>query len=419
MNYICVSKPDSMKNNIYITRLILLIFFFAATVSSCKKDEEPDYNYFVSNQQVISYTTSGMTAVINLFTDYFPEIAVMEQYIEDDVVVYKIVYKTKINNDEIEASGLVCVPATPGEYPVLSFQNGTNTLNSYAPSEMPADYNYQLIEYIASMGFVVLIPDYPGFGSSVQIPHPYLIKEPTVQSVVDMFNALNEVGATKFPGLTIKNEYYLLGYSQGGWATLALHKALETGYPDFNLAGSACGAGPYDLYNLFIDMIDTATYSYPVYLGYIINAYSSYNQFTNPVSDILNEPYATRLSSLYNGTLSTVQINAQLTTSIPGLIKPEFLSGFVSSPSYSTVRQALINNSISPWVTLKPLFFGQGTGDTQVSVAATEMMYDAMINAGTSTTICKKVLYPDLDHGDAIFPFIIDGIQFLRDIRDN
>jgi hypothetical protein len=235
-----------------------------------------------------------------------------------------------------------------------------------------------------------------------------------------MFHALNEVGATKFPGLTVKNEYYLLGYSQGGWATLSLHKALELEYPvEFNLAGSACGAGPYDLYNLFLGMINNATYSMPSYLGYIINAYSSYDQFTNPVSDILNEPYATNLSSLYTGTLSLDEINDELTTSIPGLFKSEFLSGFASSPTYSTVRQALISNSISPWVTLKPLFFGHGTGDTHVSVTSTESMYNAMIAAGTSAAICQKVLYPDLDHGDAVFPFIIDGLQFLLNLRDN
>ena len=40
---------------------------------------------------------------------------------------------------------------------------------------------YQLVEIIASLGYVVVIADYPGFGESSQIPHPYLIKEPTVQ----------------------------------------------------------------------------------------------------------------------------------------------------------------------------------------------------------------------------------------------
>ena len=105
--------------------------------------------------------------------------------------------------------------------------------------------------------------------------------------------------------------------------------------------GSACGAGPYNIYLLMQGMINVTTYPMPVYLGYIVNAYTSYNQFTNPVTDIFNEPYASRISSLYNGLLTSSEINNQLTTSIPDLINPDFLAGFASATEYSSVRDAL------------------------------------------------------------------------------
>ena len=113
-----------------------------------------------------------------------------------DVDVYKMIYLTEINGDDIEASGLVCIPSEAGSYPVLSFQNGTNTKHSDAPTEKVSDVSYTLVEAIASMGFIVVIPDYPGFGSSAQIPHPYLIAEPTVQAIVDMFRAVKEGAGT-------------------------------------------------------------------------------------------------------------------------------------------------------------------------------------------------------------------------------
>ena len=223
----------------------------------------------------------------------------------------------------------------------------------------------------------------------------------------------------EFPGITVKNEYYLAGYSQGGWATFTLHKELETVYSsEFSLAGSACGAGSYNMYNMFTTMISTDTYPMPAYLTYIINAYSEYDQFTNPVTEILNEPYATRLSSLFNGTLSTGDINNQLTTSISGLFKSDFLTGFTSSSTYTSVRNALINNSISAWITLKPVIFTHGSSDTSVPVFATETMYADMISAGTSTAICKKVIFPGLEHGDGLIPAMIEGLIFLLDIRD-
>lgn len=331
------------------------------------------------------------------------EVNSLKAFITSDINIYKIVYKTTVNGHQINASGLVCVPATPGDYPVLSFQNGTNTVNAYAPSEFPIDYSYQLIEIIASMGYVVVIADYPGFGESVQVPHPYLIKEPTVRSLVDILFAVKELAGSELPDITLKNEYYLLGYSQGGWATLALHKALELDYnADFNLKGSTCGAGPYNLLLLMQDIIAGTTYPMPYYLGYILNAYVAYNQFTNPVTDIFNEPYASRLSSLYTGLLTSGQINSQLTTSITGLITPDFSSGFAASAKYASVREALNNNSIDAWQSYKPLLLIHGGNDTQVNPVSTENMYTNMIQAGTSQDICKKVIVPDVDHGDGV-----------------
>jgi len=406
-----------------IFRLInksLLFFSIAAiSVSSCNKDEGPDYQYFVSNELLLTYTEANINNLLTLAVQAYPEIGDIQPYITSGVNVYKMVYMTATDDKEIEASGLVCVPGEPGNYPVLSFQNGTNTRYDYAPSERVNDLSYTLIEAIASMGFIVVIPDYPGFGSSEEIPHPYLIAEPTVRAIIDMLYALNEGGGIKFPGIIIENEYYLLGYSQGGWATLTLHKALELDYSDdFNLNGSVCGAGSYNLYYFFLSMIGADTYPMPSYLGYIINAYSVYNQFINPVTDILNEPYAARLVSLYTGTLSPDQINNQLTTSISGLFKPDFLAGFTASPVYSSVRDALVKNSISPWNSGEPLLFVHGENDTHVSVSATETMYNAMIEAGTPATICEKIIFPGLDHGGGVIPCMTEGLVYLINIRD-
>ena len=154
----------------------------------------------------------------------------------------------------------------------------------------------------------------------------------------------------------------------------------------------------------------------PIYLGYIVNAYTSYNQFTNPVTDIFNEPYATRLSSLYTGFLTSDEINSQLTDSIPGLITADFLSGFTTSPKYASVRDALNRNSIAAWHGTKPLLLIHGGNDTHVNPVSTENMYTAMIQAGTSPDICKKVIVPDVDHGDGVAPCMIQGILFLKNL---
>jgi pimeloyl-ACP methyl ester carboxylesterase len=408
-----------MRTNRSFLIFFALLFIATAFIISCSKETPlPDYNNFVSKEVSLQLTKEYLSGLVDIVAETNPEAIDIKPLITTDITVYKIIYKTTVNDEAINASGLVCVPETPGDYPVLSFQNGTNTVNADAPSESPSDYSYQMVELIASLGYIVVIADYPGFGASASIPHPYLVTEPTVRSLVDMLHSVKELASAELPGISLINEYYLLGYSQGGWATLALHKTLELDYSeDFDLIGSACGAGPYNIYLLMQEMINVTTYPMPVYLGYIVNAYSAYSQFTNPVTDIFKEPYATRVGTLYNGLLTSSQINDQLTTSIPDLINPAFLAGFTSAQEYSSIRDALSNNSISAWHSYKSLLFLHGANDTHVDPVSTENIYSAMIQAGTSEDICKKIIIPDAGHSDAVLPAMIKGILFLNDLK--
>jgi pimeloyl-ACP methyl ester carboxylesterase len=386
---------------------------------SCSKDDGGSgYTYYESKDLLISYNRTQLKGLIDLVSPSVPEIAGLKPLVQSDIDIYKVVYKTTIKEKQIMASGVMCVPKSPGTYPVLSFQNGTNTLWSNAPTEVAAGLTYQLVELIASMGYVVVIADYPGFGESTDVVHPYLVKDPTVTSLADFFSAVKELSEAELPGILLNNDFYLIGYSQGGWATLALHKALELDYSsEFNLRGSVCGAGPYDIGLLLGQMTANSTYPVPAYLAYIVNAYTSYSQFTNPVTDIFNPPYASKISTLFNGMLSIDQVSSQLTTSIPGLITSDFLSSYKTAAKYSTVRDALVRNSISAWKTEKPLFLIHGGSDTQVNPISTENMYAAMIQAGTSPVICKKLIVPGKDHGDGLIPSMLEGILFLNGIK--
>jgi Prolyl oligopeptidase family len=154
----------------------------------------------------------------------------------------------------------------------------------------------------------------------------------------------------------------------------------------------------------------------PVYICYIVNAYSHYSQFTNPVTDILRQQYAVKLTSLFNGTLDLTAINNQLTTSVSDLLTADFLTGFATLPKYESVRNAMTINSITPYHTDKPLLLIHGGADTQVNPQVTEYFYSKMIEAGTSDLTIKKIVFPGLDHGDGVVPGMIDGIKFIKGI---
>ena len=91
----------------------------------------------------------------------------------------------------------------------------------------------------------------------------------------------------------------------------------------------------------------------------------------------------------------------------------------MTSTKYSSVRNALINNSVAAWHTFKPLLLVHGGNDTQVDPSSTENMYNALIQAGTSQDIIVKTVVPGIDHSEGAIPCMIKGILFLNNLRNS
>jgi len=405
--------------------LKLLVMFFLLMplmlTQSCTKDEPDPFGgntYLLSSKLEMMRTKENIVTLLNWGSLLYPELAGMVDDIESGVNVYSITYNTSLPGQDVIASGLVIIPSAPGEYPVLSFQNGTNTLHSNAPTEDPDAQHYQLLQGVASTGYVVIISDYLGFGASDNIVHPYLHKESTVQTVVDMLYAVIEFDDDVAKDITISSDCFLMGYSQGGWATLALLDAMEHDYAaDFTVRAACCGAGPYDLSYFNEHVLGLTEYPMPIFLGYIANAYNEYDLYANPLSDLFNEPYATRIPGLYDGEHSSDQINDQLTTNISGLFSADYISGYASAPEYEGVRNALEENSIEGWNSGVPLLFLHGTADTYVMPELSEIMHTAMIDAGSNPLTCLYTTMEGLDHTSGIVAAGFAGFEFFRTFR--
>ena len=70
-----------------------------------------------------------------------------------DVDIYRVVYKTTYLENEIEASGLVLLPKTTAEVPMISFQHGTIVAQSDAPSVQTKE-SEQVVSYSDSYGLI-------------------------------------------------------------------------------------------------------------------------------------------------------------------------------------------------------------------------------------------------------------------------
>ena len=146
---------------------------------------------------------------------------------------------------EVIASGLVSVPVKPdgARSPVLSYQHATIYKDAQAPSNQVAATEPPVV--LASLGFIVVAADYVGYGASRGSQHPYLLSTPTAAVVMDLLTAARTWRQTQ--GVADNRQLFMLGYSEGGYTTLAAHRAMQASASPHltQLVASVPGAGPY------------------------------------------------------------------------------------------------------------------------------------------------------------------------------
>jgi pimeloyl-ACP methyl ester carboxylesterase len=401
----------------------LLLFSFAGCHNWFKDDDdEPETNYLVSYEMVRSYLPVLVESLFDELVQQYPDMEQVRDRVKHGIIIYEITYKTTFNGEQKIASGLVSVPTGEGSFPVISYQNGTNTLHSNAPSENPNFELYMLLEAIASTGFVIALPDYLGFGSSDNMFHPYLHKESTVQSVLDMLRAVKELSVLR--DVVLNNELYLTGYSQGGWATMQVQKAIETEHSgEFDLKASSPGAGPYNLSFINEYILSQETYPMPYFAAYMFNSYMNLDEMFTPIDSVFNYPYDSIVPTLFDGTLSGVEINEFLTTSVEELFTENYRQ-FIENNSinsstdttFTPLIQALEENSIAAWNTSIPTRITHGNADMFVPFQVSENIVDEFHQKGATQVQLVEIL--GADHTQGIVPAGLYAIKWFLDLTE-
>jgi pimeloyl-ACP methyl ester carboxylesterase len=346
---------------------IYLLPVLVIAMTGCSKnkgtDENLDMGNFVSASAAGNY--SSLQLRIIAAAQGYGDAA---DYLKYEVNFIRLVYKTNYKGAEIEASGLLAIPKNvPGKPSIISAQHGTVFLKDGGPSGFPSENSASGYELLASTGFITVIPDYIGYNVSKQITHPYYHMGYSGAAVTDMLNA-----ATKYlkrEKIAFSERLFLLGYSEGGYVTMAAQKAIEAGaVPGLSLKAAAAGAGGYDQRSLLDEMSSADTYGNPAYLAMLLNAYNVTLGWNRPFTDFFKAPYAGKMGDLLDGSKSEGAINAQLTTSLTGLLNTYFYTGLGDSDGEKTLKMALMSNSFIDWFPRSPTRLYHGTADEVVPI---------------------------------------------------
>jgi hypothetical protein len=174
-----------------------------------------------------------------------------------EVVVYRIAHPARGPRGEAtDATGAVMVPrgqGCDGPLPVLSYSRGTDLDRDRSMADPSERENQAVAAFFAASGHAVVASDYLGYAGSSFPYHPYLHAESEASTTVDAIRAARRLLAVL--DVPTSGRLLLAGYSQGGHAALAAHRAIERDAPAGVPAPAGTGAmsGPYDLAGTFTD----------------------------------------------------------------------------------------------------------------------------------------------------------------------
>ncbi|RAK64702.1 hypothetical protein DLM85_18650 [Hymenobacter edaphi] len=301
--------------------------------------------------------------------------------------VYRLTYATKTPAGQpVTASGALLVPTVPAgqQLPLLSYQHGT--ISPLDEGKAPSYYSsgseiYSAVSVLASTGYVVSAPDYIGYGASKTQPHPYEHAESLALTSLDMLRAAKEFCQQQQAGLNAKT--FLLGYSEGGFATLALHRLMEaeaTG--EFTVTASAPGAGAYHK-SAFATYIMNATQPLNFLSSYVwvLDTYNRIYGLNRPASFYYNEPYATQLAS---NPLSPVP-------ALPATLFTPALRAAVLAGTDQPLTRTFVANDIHDWKPRAPLALFHGTADDYVPFFNSQDAYNAMRARGATQVELRPI----------------------------
>jgi len=235
------------------------------------------------------------------------------------VSVYRVRYNTVGGAGEAtDASAAIFVPSGSGSScsnsrPVLLYAHGTSLQKSYDMADIAGNTEARLVAAVfAAQGFIVVAPNYTGYGGSALGYHPYLDR---VAQSADMIDALRAARST-FTAIGARDSGKLVvsGYSQGGYVALATQRAMqEQGGGEFTLTAASGMSGPYAISRFGDELFGGAPRNgATVIVPMIVNAgqHASAALYRSP-AEVYEAQYAATITDLVPGTLGSGELVSQ------------------------------------------------------------------------------------------------------------
>ena len=268
---------------------------------------------------------------------------------------YRILYPSRDSNgNPITLSGLLALPHNAKPRGLISYQHGTTSDRRAVPSNLSTE-GLAAAVLSSGSGFATVAPDYAGLGIS-KPPHPYYVAADTARAVIDLIHAVRHVNGVP------DNPPLLLGFSEGGYASLAAQRTMEA--HGENVLATASIAGAFNLHSISVPWTLTGrSPQAPIYLALWIRGYSQH--YGHPLQTVFTPRYAKLVPELLDTSRDPDAVVKALPRDPRALFDPPVLGALAGHGQHWLIA-ALDENDMGRWRARAPIRLYYGTKDIDV-----------------------------------------------------
>ena len=164
-----------------------------------------------------------------------------------------------------------------------------NHFTIYETTQAPSRGAVEFPTGAAFTHFIVVSPDYYGFGITENEPQAYCISRANGRASLDAYLAAKRL----IEDLDVKknDDFVIAGYSEGGQTTMSVLREISERHPEVKVKRAFAGDGPYDINSMY-NAITKGDTEMPSTVCNVLWAYNHFFRLGYDIHDYLKDPVA-------------------------------------------------------------------------------------------------------------------------------
>ena len=171
-----------------------------------------------------------------------------------------------------------------------------NHFTIYATTQAPSRGAVEFPTGAALTNFIIVAPDYYGFGITEKEPQAYCISRANGRAALDAYLAAKRM----IDDLQVKkgDDFVIAGYSEGGQTTMSVLREISERHSEIKVKRAFAGDGPYDINSMF-DAVAKGSTEMPSTVCNVLWAYNHFFRLGYDIHDYLKDPVASHFDEWF------------------------------------------------------------------------------------------------------------------------